>query len=113
MRTFLLVPVLAVLGCESTQCKVGEVASVTVSVFDASGAPQIADVVTYTVDGEDRGECEPLDEAGTEFTCGVEESGAFVITVEVGGFLFNEAVEVGMAADGCHVQGEFIEIDAA
>ncbi len=113
MRTFLLIPLLAVVGCESTQCKVGEVASVTVSVYDASGAPQFADSVTYTVDGEEGGDCEPLDEAGTEFTCGLEEPGDFVITVEVGGIMFNGAVEVGMAADGCHVQGEFLEITAA
>ncbi|MFT5456167.1 MAG: hypothetical protein ACI9K2_002652 [Myxococcota bacterium] len=112
MRMLLLIPVLAVVGCESTQCKVGEVASVTVSVFDAAGDPLAADDVTYTVDGEPGGACDPLDAEGTEFTCGLEEPGTFVITVAAGGGSVEETIDVGMAADGCHVQGEFVDVTA-
>lgn len=110
MRTLVLIPLLAVVGCESTQCKVGEVSSVTVSVYDAQGRPLAPDLVTYAVDGEDGGECEALDASGTEFTCGVEETGSFVITVESGGVVFQKAVDVGLADDGCHVSGEFVEV---
>ena len=112
MRMSLLIPLLAVLGCESTQCKIGDVASVTVSVFDASGAPLSPDALTYAVDGEDGGDCEPLDAGSTEFTCGLEEPGSFVVTAEVDGYYFSGAVEVELAADECHVVGEFIEITA-
>ncbi|MCO4747778.1 MAG: hypothetical protein KC912_23485 [Proteobacteria bacterium] len=100
-------------GCDELttgDCDTSAVSSVTVSVVDADGLLTPADSVTYEVDGSSEADCEPLMGDGTEWTCGVEESGDFYIRAYVGSAVYTGEVSVGMQSDGCHVQAQFIDI---
>jgi hypothetical protein len=92
-------------------CEFSTVASVTVSVVDPSGVPVAPESVTFSVDGSADAACESLGVDGSEFICGWEVDGDFVITVAYLGDQFSDAVTVGMSLDGCHVQSEFVEIE--
>jgi hypothetical protein len=106
IRLLLLAP-LFLTACPAPQvaCTTIAITSVNLQVVDESGAPVSGVVATY-----DRGEgptaCGSLSD--TQFFCGMEESGSFVIHVEAPGFSsFDTTVEVG--ADECHVIGETVE----
>lgn len=103
--------VLNLLGCDSMPgCDTSAVGSVTVSVFDSSGAPVAPDEVVYTVDGSSESSCESLGGDGSEYVCGWEVDGAFEIIVTAGSGSYIEFVTVDMSMDGCHVQGEFVDV---
>jgi hypothetical protein len=103
--------VLSLVGCDSMPgCDTSAVGSVTVSVFDSSGAPVAPDSVVYTVDGSAEADCESLGGDGSEYMCGWEVDGVFEIIVMTSTGSFTESVTVEMSLDGCHVQGEFVDV---
>ena len=96
-------------ACDISACSFGTASSVAVSVTDGAGNLLAADSVSYAVDGEDRGACEALDLEGSEWICGRDETGDFVITVEIGGELFEESATVLDLGDGC-IASAFVEV---
>ena len=91
-------------------CDTSAVASVTVSVFDAAGAPTAPDEVRYSVDGSSESSCESLGGDGSEYVCGWEVDGVFEIIVTTSTGSYTESVTVEMSLDGCHVQGQFVDV---
>jgi len=99
------------LACDSMPaCDTSAVASVTVSVFDSTGTPAAPNAVSYSVDGSSESPCESLGGDGSEFVCGWEVDGDFEIIVTTGSGSYTESVTVDMSLDGCHVQGEFVDV---
>jgi hypothetical protein len=91
-------------------CDTAEVASVTVSVFNSAGAPIAPSAVSYSVDGSAESPCESLGGDGSEYVCGWEFDGEFEIIVTTASGSTTESVTVDMSLDGCHVQGEFVDV---
>ena len=114
MRTKLIaigLGVLGLIGCDSMPaCDLSAVASVTVSVVDSGGTPVAPDSVVYTVDGGFEASCESLGGDNSEYVCGWEVDGVFEIIVTTGSGSYTESVTVSLTPDGCHVQGEFIDV---
>jgi len=112
-HTWAIPTLLLAVGCDGlggVVCDTSAAHSVTVSVFDASGEPYAPEDVTYSVDGGPEQSCDPIS-AGTEFLCGLEEVGHFVIRVFDGGAVVaEESLDVDMDATGCHVDSEFVEV---
>lgn len=109
-QSSLLFLAVGLVACEEVDCDTSAAYSVTVSVFDAAGEPYAPEDVTYTVDGSAEGPCDPISD-GTEFLCGVEEVGTFVITVyDAGQIAVEETVEVDLDPSGCHVESTFLDV---
>ncbi|TNE85040.1 MAG: hypothetical protein EP330_26925 [Deltaproteobacteria bacterium] len=113
-RAITIAVLLAVaVGCDelpSGSCDTSAASSVTVSVVDGTGNLTPADDVTYDVDNLGEVGCDPLDADGYEWVCGYEETGEFLILAYVGSSVYDATVSVGMRADGCHVESQFIDI---
>jgi hypothetical protein len=109
MRTFRpLAFVLA--GCpigDNPSCTTIATYSVNVTVVDEQGAAVAEAIVSYSVDGEERGACEDIGDGS--FVCGVEEAGHFVITASAQGFEARSQ-EVVVNENECHVLPETLEI---
>lgn len=96
-------------ACETeTACTELAAASLTLTLTGAGGAALVDPVVTYAVDGADRGECTSF-EAGS-YTCGYEEQGHFVVSASATGFEAG-TVEADVAADECHVIQEMVSLE--
>ncbi|GDX78243.1 hypothetical protein LBMAG42_00540 [Deltaproteobacteria bacterium] len=100
---------LTLFACETeTACTELAAASLTLTLTGAGGAALVDPVVTYTVDGVDRGECTSFQEGS--YTCGYEERGHFVVTASATGFETG-TVEADVAADECHVIQEVVSLE--
>ena len=84
-------------------------ASVSLSVVDDGGVAVADAEATFTVDGGETQICENL--GGGSYACGWEQAGNIVVTVAKEGYeSATETVEVGMTDDGCHVEGQVLEL---
>ncbi len=107
-----------------TVCSTESRASVVVNVVDGSGNPIGADSVTFTIADDpaprdstagppvsgSAAEC--ADEDCTEWIAGYETEGLFVITAEVCGRTVQGRANVEMTEDGCHVDTEYLVLEA-
>jgi hypothetical protein len=115
MRMMTLPTVMLLLvACEPSDdgrgCDEMAAASVTVSVYNQAGAAHAPDKVTYDVDGLGEVDCEALDTNATEFICGWEETGEFTVRVYDGADVYIEELTLELSFDGCHVQGQFVDV---
>jgi hypothetical protein len=96
-------------GGGGTACAEYAASSVTVNLIDESGAPIADATLSFSVDGGASQSCESFGD-GT-YVCGWEQAGSIAITAEREGFRSTtETVEVGMTEDGCHVEGQVLDI---
>jgi hypothetical protein len=102
---FLPFPVLAGTGCVFG-CTTEARTSVSVNVVDANGAPVTDAMVTFSVDGSAPQACTSFD--NSNFSCGMEQAGHFVIIASAGGATAKRELDVD--ADACHVEGQSLTI---
>jgi hypothetical protein len=107
----LLAVALFAVACEAgSGCTTEAVGSVNVTVT-AEGADVSGAAVTYTVDGGEVADCEPMG-MDAMWVCGWEIEGTFEVTVQLDGFpIATETVTV--ESDTCHVIGESLTIALA
>ncbi len=99
---------LSLLGCEDgIVCTTIAVYSTTVTVVDDAGAPIDDAALVYTVDGGGEVPCEVM--GGGQYACGIEQSGAFVITGSAEGY-DEESMSVEVGADECHPIAETVTL---
>lgn len=99
---------LSLLGCnDPIACTTIAVYSTTVSVEDEAGQPVNDATLTCTVDGGGEAPCEVL--GNGQYACGIEQSGAFVITASAADY-DDESVSVEVGADECHPIAEAVTI---
>lgn len=115
MRRFLHLLPLTLAACDLAPSDSGPIctdiaiASVSLSVVDESGAAVADAEATFTVDGGSKQICENTGNGG--YACGWEVAGTFEVTVAKEGLeSVTEAVVVGMTEDGCHVDGQVLDI---
>lgn len=94
-------------GSQAAVCDDAAVPSVFGTVVDEEGNGLPGALVTYTVDGEERGDC--TFNEGAAFVCGSEESGAFVLTASLQGYYEAEA-KLPVYAGACHVSSGQVAI---
>jgi hypothetical protein len=101
----------SLLACvDETACTAIAVASTTVTLLDADGAPVPDATLTYTVDGEGPLPCDALGDG--KYVCGYEASGRFVIEAKKEGYDVARA-ELDVGADECHPIPEAVTITLA
>ncbi|MED5373881.1 MAG: hypothetical protein VX899_22875 [Myxococcota bacterium] len=84
--------------------------SLSVTLLDADGEP-IDGPVQYAVDGGEAESCDQIGDVVGEYVCGWEQPGEFVITASAEGHLeTEETLTIEMTEDGCHVDGQTLEI---
>ena len=104
---------------EECEAQHSDHASVVVTIATSDGTPVQAQKVTYKVSGDDMssganakgeqvGEC--IDEMCTKWALGTEVVGTFSLQAEVCSQVYTETVEVDLAANGCHVETERVDI---
>lgn len=98
-----LLPLLLAVGCGSQDAVCDDVAAPSVygTIVDQAGAAVAGAVVTYSVDGVDRGECSFTE--GSAFVCGSEEAGEFEVTATLQGY-YDVSAELTVYAGPCHVR---------
>ncbi len=105
-----MVSLLGLTACGSEldgACTTESRSSVTVNVVDAAGAVVKDAVVTFTVDGGAVETCDSFPDA-TDYTCGRDRKGKFIITATKGADTKTETVTITTTTDGCHVEGQTI-----
>lgn len=107
----LLAAVLALSGlaaCEATEdCTDIAIASVQLTLVDASTGEAIEDATATYVAGDRSGECETWDPG--VWTCGYEIEGTFEITATAEGYAPRTGT-VTVGGGRCHVRSESLEI---
>jgi hypothetical protein len=100
---------LAVAGCgsQAAVCDSGVRPSVFGTVVGPEGNALPDTVVTYSVDGEERGECTFTE--GAAFVCGEDETGAFVLTASLRGYYYLTS-ELTVYAGACAVNSAVVEL---
>jgi hypothetical protein len=84
-------------------------ASVQVTVTDEQG-PATDTTVVFSVNGGAETDYETITES--DFVCGWEREGNFVITARKTGYADAvQSVKVGRTENGCHVEGKRIELE--
>lgn len=87
-------------GSQAAVCDDAAVSSVFGTVVDEEDNALPGTQVTYTVDGEERGEC--TFNEGAAFVCGSEEAGEFVLTATLRGY-YDVTARLTVYAGPCHV----------
>jgi hypothetical protein len=107
--------VAAVAGCvipigDGEACTDLAAVSVTATVEDAAGDPVDDADVVFTVDGgPDETACNFLSDG--QYACGTEVEGEIAVTARKDGFITDtDDTIVGLTADGCHVDGEELDL---
>jgi hypothetical protein len=96
-------------GDDGPLCTLEGRASVQVTVTDEQG-PATDTTVVFSVNGGAETDCETITES--DFVCGWEREGNFVITARKTGYAdATQSVKVGRTEDGCHVEGKRVELE--
>jgi hypothetical protein len=107
----LLVSLVPLAGCGSQAAVCADTAEIHAiygTVVDEAGGALPDTVVTYTLDGEARGEC-PFTE-GAAFVCGGDEAGTFLLTTTLRGY-YDLTQQVTAYMGACHVSSGSIQLE--
>lgn len=91
-------------------CSLYAAASVNLTLTDEAGDPiPSGATVRYQVDGGTEQDCEPMMDGS--WVCGWEQVGHITVSVEAEGYEpITGEVDVGLTEDGCHAEGEVLEL---